>query len=83
MLTVAIFSLCTNMIFSLCKGGEREGETVFKILVLLGQEPTPMISFNLNYFLTPNVSTIVGRESIFESVRDTCIQSIIQILNFQ
>lgn len=49
--------------------GERETSQVSlprKILILFDQGFTSMTSFDLNYYLTPNMATIKVRASIYE-----------------
>lgn len=59
----------------LCGEGERgkthSGFSSFKMLILSDQDATLMISFNLNYFLTPNIGTLVVRASMYEFWRDS------------
>ena len=55
-------------------GGEREPSTHFhsllslliRMLIPSGQGLTLMTSFNLNYFLTPNIVTLGVRASTYE-----------------
>lgn len=68
-LQIATSLLCPHMACPRCAGRRASSpllSLLIRTLILLNQGPTPMTSFNLNYFLTPNTVTMGVRASTYE-----------------